>query len=651
MKAKHIPIFSAYMGFLLAILVLKEELPLWFQGICLIFFITILNHLQWRIYPSNLFLNFLAIALILLSFSLPHTDIFMLFLYVLFILILIKFLSPLKPRDLWQVYTLNLFLFSAATFSNFNLSFGFILILFFWITLIGICFLTAQQVTEPAILQRPLFYFASCLSVTAVLVAVLFFVLLPRSPYTFFLGFGLSYKAKTGFTEDIDLNGIQEIRTDNSVAFRAIMSGPLKSPPYWRGMVYDTYQNGRWRIKLKPQKIKPSCPESNIYHQTIFLEPYTGKTLFALNYPFAINITAPRTFSVPSLPNLTFVLNRPIFQRIEYQASSCPIFPVAHLSAQEKLLYLQMPPNLKGPLDKLLQHLVDKKDPPPVIVKKLVNFLQKPPFESRFQIPKIEGEPVLMFLFKTHKGWCEHFASALTLLLRSAGIPARFVGGYYGGTWNTTGNYYLVRQKDAHAWVEYWNGKNWETIDPILPTLEIKKTTYFSFFWKWLDYLRLRWYAYVINYDFAKQKQLFYRLKHYFSPSKNKNYWQVKKPDFEWSRYKWVFFSAVCLGWMGFLIYFLFKQHKSHPFLCLCELLRNYGYSISPNQGGLEIVDMINKKDPELSYMVRRFVEIWYPMRYGRLIKDKTKTRHLKELLKQIRIHLIKQKSIKKPYS
>jgi len=156
--------------------------------------------------------------------------------------------------------------------------------------------------------------------------------------------------------------------------------------------------------------------------------------------------------------------------QIEYKASSCPISPVAHLGAQDKLLYLQMPPDLKGPLDKLLQHVIDKKDPPSVIVKKLVNFLQKPPFKSQFQIPKIEGKPVLTFLFKTHKGWCEHFASALTLLLRSAGIPARFVGGYYGGTWNNTGNYYLVRQKDAHAWVEYWNGKNWQTIDFILPT-------------------------------------------------------------------------------------------------------------------------------------------------------------------------------------
>jgi hypothetical protein len=71
------------------------------------------------------------------------------------------------------------------------------------------------------------------------------------------------------------------------------------------------------------------------------------------------------------------------------------------------------------------------------------------------------------FLFGTHEGFCEHYASSFTVLMRAAGIPARVVTGYQGGYWNSMGNYLLVRQADAHAWSEIWlAGRGWIRIDP-----------------------------------------------------------------------------------------------------------------------------------------------------------------------------------------
>jgi hypothetical protein len=71
------------------------------------------------------------------------------------------------------------------------------------------------------------------------------------------------------------------------------------------------------------------------------------------------------------------------------------------------------------------------------------------------------------FLFHTREGFCEHYSSAFTVLMRAAGIPARVVTGYQGGYWNKLGNYLLVRNSDAHAWSEVWlAGRGWVRTDP-----------------------------------------------------------------------------------------------------------------------------------------------------------------------------------------
>jgi transglutaminase-like putative cysteine protease len=71
------------------------------------------------------------------------------------------------------------------------------------------------------------------------------------------------------------------------------------------------------------------------------------------------------------------------------------------------------------------------------------------------------------FLFDTREGYCEHYSSAFTVLMRAAGIPARVVTGYQGGYWNKLGNYLLVRNSDAHAWSEVWLAdRGWVRVDP-----------------------------------------------------------------------------------------------------------------------------------------------------------------------------------------
>jgi hypothetical protein len=80
--------------------------------------------------------------------------------------------------------------------------------------------------------------------------------------------------------------------------------------------------------------------------------------------------------------------------------------------------------------------------------------------------PLLPSDPVDMFLFDERRGFCEHFASAFTVLLRDAGIPARVVTGYQGGEINPRGGYMIVRQSDAHAWTEALVDGAWQRFDP-----------------------------------------------------------------------------------------------------------------------------------------------------------------------------------------
>jgi transglutaminase-like putative cysteine protease len=81
--------------------------------------------------------------------------------------------------------------------------------------------------------------------------------------------------------------------------------------------------------------------------------------------------------------------------------------------------------------------------------------------------PLLGRDSIDDFLFSTQKGFCEHFASAFVVLMRAAGIPARVVTGFQGGTWNAAGGYLLVRNSDAHAWAEIWRPeRGWVRVDP-----------------------------------------------------------------------------------------------------------------------------------------------------------------------------------------
>ncbi len=122
--------------------------------------------------------------------------------------------------------------------------------------------------------------------------------------------------------------------------------------------------------------------------------------------------------------------------------------------------------------------------------------------------------PIDAFLFRTRRGYCEHYATSMVLMLRGLGIPARIVNGFYGGDRNEYGGYIIVRQSNAHSWVEAYVKGSWMLFDPTPAEVSGQPSGMYLI----LDSLRMKWFRYVVGFSAADQE----RILDYFSfPSRS----------------------------------------------------------------------------------------------------------------------------------
>ena len=159
-------------------------------------------------------------------------------------------------------------------------------------------------------------------------------------------------------------------------------------------------------------------------------------------------------------------------------------------------------------------------------IQRVLSYFNEEAFHYSLESPLLGNQPVDEFLFDTRVGYCEHYSSAFAVLMRLAGIPARIVTGYQGGWFNEFGNYLLVRQSNAHAWVEIWlPNSGWTRVDPTAsvspariqqgPLSALGAPRHLLDF-DWLrelrngsDILQQRWNEWVIEYGTSRQKTLF----------------------------------------------------------------------------------------------------------------------------------------------
>lgn len=286
----------------------------------------------------------------------------------------------------------------------------------------------------------------------------------PRLPGAIWALPGSQDMAQTGLSDSMRPGAMQRLIESSQVAFRATFSAP--SPPardlYWRALVlWDT--DGRvWnRGRLRPFQDEALIPSGPALEYEILLEASRHSWAPVLDMPADfLEGTQPRT-------GYTFEFVRPASDRRRYRAESYLDYRTPRLSGDERAAALRLPklpnPRTKALGEEWAQSLASPRE---IVQQALVRFRQEN-FIYSLNPPSLGEHPMDDFLFETRKGYCEHYAAAFVTLMRAAGVPARVVNGYQGGELNPAGNYYIVRQWDAHAWAEVWlEPKGWTRVDP-----------------------------------------------------------------------------------------------------------------------------------------------------------------------------------------
>lgn len=283
--------------------------------------------------------------------------------------------------------------------------------------------------------------------------------------YGFFSTIGAS-----GFSAELRPGSISELVKNENIAFRAEFNDfvPEQSKLYWRGQVLDRPQGLMWR-RTNPLNhvLEISEEDFEIYQPSykIILEPHFKEQLFTLYETTSIKSSEKLLVSEK---NNTFSLPSSLTDRFIYSG-------FIELNKKEEIStdrgeYLHLN-RRSAQVDQLLNALVSDNGVPKTSsekVKLIAGYFTKEKFEYRLSGQELAANSLDEFLFKTKVGFCEHYASAAALLLRYLNVASRVVVGYQGGEINRSGNFWTVKQKDAHAWVEYLNEKGqWVLFDPV----------------------------------------------------------------------------------------------------------------------------------------------------------------------------------------
>lgn len=298
---------------------------------------------------------------------------------------------------------------------------------------------------------------------------VLLFVLFPRIPGPLWGLPADAGAARSGLSEKMSPGDIASLIQSDEIAFRVSFRDAVPPPNvrYWRGTVLDHFDGRAWEEGI-PQLLADRLPDLQVdgpaIRYQITLEPNRMRWLFALDMPDA-DALPPETFIAREGHLLA---DKPVTERRRYELTSHTRYRLSpDLGDRTRARHLRLPKDYNPRARELAERMRSASSDDEGVVRAALNMFREQDFVYTLQPPQLGTDSVDEFLFETRRGFCEHYASAFTFLMRAAGVPARVVIGYQGGEHNEIGDYYVVRQSDAHAWSEVWLGnRGWTRVDP-----------------------------------------------------------------------------------------------------------------------------------------------------------------------------------------
>jgi transglutaminase-like putative cysteine protease len=525
----------------------------------------------------------------------PEPDLATLLDFVLF-LVGYKLLQRRSGRDYLQIYILSFLLLLASAwlaqgalfavgFSCYAVLATWALILFHLRREIEENYLVkhlpesaTQRVTVARVLDSRRVVSAAFFGVTALVAmgvlagSALIFAVAPRIGVGFLTG-GMRRKANVvGFTDEVRLGHHGVLSSDNNtVVLRVTMPRITDAASaeerelkvanlYWRGTVYDKYEDGQWLrsrrgavatgvdVVISPEGSRislirsPEAAEKRDRYRAVLANADRQEIrVVGLSHPVAFALDQPVAYEVPQPPLGSFLSTRieprwgdeSALQMIRLTPSGRTIpladFTGAHYIAYsrdslkridparakkteelpERLLktYLAVPSSLSPRVAALARRITEGRTQPAAKAAAVVDWLHRnKTYTTDLKRNPDIADPLEDFLFEQKAGHCEYFASAAAVLMRLSGVPTRYVNGFLGGEWNAIGNHITVRDNRAHSWIEaYFSGFGWTRFDA---TPALMRSSRMARMQQLIDSLELWWTRWVLDYNASRQIEL-----------------------------------------------------------------------------------------------------------------------------------------------
>ena len=471
---------------------------------------------------------------------------------------------------------------------------------------------------------------SATLMLKALPLTLILFIVFPRIQGSLW-GIRSPATARSGFSDRLTPGSVTRLVRNNDIAFRVAFDGRIPEPDrlYWRGLVFWIFDGQSWQPSRNNLYFDRPLKGQNSVAYTITLEPHNQRWLFALDLPYRSGSRA------LFLSDHTLTSPWIVRQRIQYRVQSYISYNTGQLWQGESAA-LQTPWGANPQATALARKWrADAKSMADVVDMALQHFRNND-FSYTLSPPPLGLESIDDFLFKTRKGYCEHYASAFAFLMRAAGIPARIVAGYLGGELNPYGKYLIVRQSDAHVWAEVWlPGKGWVRIDPTLSVAPQRvsqgaaaalppeeRSTLMAFtgsgpfakYWLNLEFgwdaVNNQWNKWVLGYSKNMQKTLFSKI--------------GIKPGTWAGLAKTIMLGIGLLGALSTLYFFRFigkppgqTDTVQNIYLKFCDKLDRIGLPRRPSQGPLDFAETVIAVRKDLKTRILDIANLYIYLRYA----------------------------------
>ena len=481
---------------------------------------------------------------------------------------------------------------------------------------------------------------AGRLLLQALPLALLLFLLFPRLQGPLW-GLPQQGAAQTGLSDRMSPGDFGQLTLSDEIAFRVEFFSPPPSPSalYWRGPVLWDFDGRTWqtRFAVPTTSVRGEAIGQPITY-AITLEPHRQRWLFLLGLPR--ELPAKLASIETSLgPDLQWLSKTAITQRLRYQIDADLDYRLEAdtLSTATRSRTLALPEG--NPQARALaaqwvnintNQAANQSASGQAIVNQALAHFRNEAFFYSLKPPLLGENSVDDFLFVSRRGFCEHYASAFVVLMRAAGIPARVVTGYQGGELNPLGDYWIVRQRDAHAWAEVWlPNLGWTRVDPTaavapnrverglnaaLPANE-RPAGLMTLNANWLmplrqgwDLINNQWNQWVLGYNQDRQREFLARLSPFLST---------------WQGMAWGLAAAggvlllIASFWAIPRLARVKRDPASQLYTRFCLKMQRQGIVRGNAEGAADFAQRAAKLRPELAEPIHLITQLYLGLRYG----------------------------------